>query len=545
MNSGKKNNLILFIHGFTGSKDTWESTALEKRIPSYLKENPDIAANFDFDYFEYHTELIDELNGFKWLVNLGLQFIPIIGKRLKYSQYKKNLPLDKIKELLVTEINFRHQEYDQIVLIAHSYGGLVAKSAVLKLIELNSEKISAYITLATPHFGTDGAKLASEFLRGYNLKNSQLADMKPLSEILMSLTHQWLKQMNKLPISLYCLGFQDNIVPDISAIPFDTREGVLPVPSNHDHLSILIPTDKKDSILIAIQNTILESLKPKSEKVNSIIKTETPLKVEIVSENRTTPQNKTMDEKAAGDIIDLSTTNDHPIESNIQLAKNAIHNSTIAAGGNIEIGDRTIYTETETSRRIRLYIFVFFPLLLIAMGIGYFQYLRLTEPMTLTVFVSDSTPNPNIPLDKIKVTMAYGSEIKTQIVDKEATFKEIPTRFRNEPINIKCEAEGFLSSQINFILSENSVTLPMKRDSSLGIVFGSVKDESGNPIDSANVCVQDISVLSNASGFYKLVIPFHKQLNTQRVKVFKDGFKIWDFETPVIPNVPVEVVLIK
>lgn len=263
MDGTKKKNLILFIHGFTGSKSTWEDTKHDKRIPSYLKENSEIAANFDFDYFEYHSELIDELNGFKWIVNLGLQFIPIIGNRLKYSQYKKNLPLVKIKELLVADINHRHQEYDKIVLIAHSFGGLVAKSAILKLIELNSDKISAYITIATPHFGTDGAQLASKLLKGYNLKNSQLADMIPLSKVLMSLTHQWLKQMNKLPISLYCLGFQDNIVPDVSAVPFDTRDGVLPVPSNHDHLSILIPTDSKDSVIVAIQNKVLESLQDK------------------------------------------------------------------------------------------------------------------------------------------------------------------------------------------------------------------------------------------------------------------------------------------
>ena len=48
MNSGKKKNLILFIHGFTVSKSTWEDTKHDKRIPSYMKENPDIAANFDF-----------------------------------------------------------------------------------------------------------------------------------------------------------------------------------------------------------------------------------------------------------------------------------------------------------------------------------------------------------------------------------------------------------------------------------------------------------------------------------------------------------------
>ena len=44
----KRKTLFYLFMGFTVSKSTWEDTKHDKRIPSYMKENPDIAANFDF-----------------------------------------------------------------------------------------------------------------------------------------------------------------------------------------------------------------------------------------------------------------------------------------------------------------------------------------------------------------------------------------------------------------------------------------------------------------------------------------------------------------
>ena len=229
----------------------------------------------------------------------------------------------------------------------------------------------------------------------------------------------------------------------------------------------------------------------------------------------------------------------------VKYEKNVVKNSTITAGGNVTIGDTIHHTESDTSRRVRLFLFVFVPILAIALGIGYYQYQRLKEPLTLTVFVTDATPNPNIPFEKAKVTLTYGGKPETQIVKKEATFKEIPPRFRDNRVDIKCEADGFVSVQSVFILSENTVTIPLSRDNSLGTIFGHIKDEKGNRVADAQVSVQDISVSSNGSGYYTLPIPFDKQLKSQRVKAFKQGFKDWDFETPVIQSVPVDIILKK
>lgn len=60
--SETKKNLILFVHGFTGGKETWINADEIKRIPYFLKDNKEIFENFDFEYFEYFTKLTDKID---------------------------------------------------------------------------------------------------------------------------------------------------------------------------------------------------------------------------------------------------------------------------------------------------------------------------------------------------------------------------------------------------------------------------------------------------------------------------------------------------
>jgi hypothetical protein len=226
----------------------------------------------------------------------------------------------------------------------------------------------------------------------------------------------------------------------------------------------------------------------------------------------------------------------------VKYEKNVVKNSTITAGGNVTIGD-TVHTESNMSRRLRLFLYVFVPLLAIGFAFLYNKNQKLNEPLNLTVRVSDTTPNPNIPFEKAKVTLTYGDKTESQIVEKEATFKGIPPNFRDANVQIKCEADGFVMVQNNFTLSENTVTIPLSRDNSLRTLFGHIKDEKGNSLADVQLTVQDISVLSNASGSYTLAMPFEKQLKIQRLKAFKQGFKDWDYETPVISGTPVNIIL--
>ncbi len=56
-----RKGLILFIHGFTGGKGTWQAPG-HLAFPEILLTNCDIAENYDLAYFEYFTRLSTLLN---------------------------------------------------------------------------------------------------------------------------------------------------------------------------------------------------------------------------------------------------------------------------------------------------------------------------------------------------------------------------------------------------------------------------------------------------------------------------------------------------
>ena len=131
------------------------------------------------------------------------------------------------------------------------------------------------------------------------------------------------------------------------------------------------------------------------------------------------------------------------------------------------------------SRNLWLFLFAFVPILAIGFAFLYNRNQKLSEPLNLTVKVTDATPNPNIPFEKAKVTLTYGDKTESQTVEKEATFKGIPPNFRDANVQISCEADGFVTIIRSAVLSENTVTIPLSRDNSLGTIFGHVKDETG------------------------------------------------------------------
>jgi tetratricopeptide (TPR) repeat protein len=277
MGGAKKNNLILFIHGFTGSKETWTSTEYEKRIPKYLEENDEIKANFDIKYFNYFTKLSDLPDKKNWVFSYLKNKI----KKKPYVKLEQNLSVNVIKDKLCSDIEFEHKRCNNIILVAHSMGGLVAKASILKFLKEGNNRISGFISLAVPHKGTNLALLGNLVLNNPNTK-----DLEALGVLINQLNDEWIDKKDELPDTLYCYGLNDLIVPPVSSVSYDARKKNS-IATFHDHESILIPDGKEDSIVVATQDLILESLKPKPQTIAKI-KTDAPIKVELVNPASTT-----------------------------------------------------------------------------------------------------------------------------------------------------------------------------------------------------------------------------------------------------------------
>lgn len=229
LNEGKK-NVILFVHGFTGGKETW---AHEKHGYFYqqLLQHDVIQNNYDVAIFEYFSALTDMLPA----VTAGFGKIMSLFSSVSHKA-KKNIAISQIAELLYSQIRFSLASYGNIVIIAHSMGGLVAKACVLKDIELGSySRVKMILSLAVPHQGANLATFGKLFT-----SHKQIADLAPLSELCISLSNSWVKTGQKPDIK-YFYGTYDGVVEKNSAIGLDNNEQDA-IACDEDHTSISKPS---------------------------------------------------------------------------------------------------------------------------------------------------------------------------------------------------------------------------------------------------------------------------------------------------------------
>ncbi len=246
ISQNNKNNLIIFVHGFCGGESTWRNGGASS-FPELFSEDPEISENYDVAQFSYFTKLIN------LFAKAGK--VSTLVKRLfgtSHGKLAKNISIEEIGSLLRTEIRFRLQAYDNIIIIAHSMGGLVTKSAITKDIEEKvPPKIKLFISLAVPHQGAEAAtfgKLISD--------NLQIEGLTPLNQFIHKINDEWLKTSLR-PTTKYFYGVNDSIVLKTSAAPVD-KEKLDIIPVDEDHTSITRPISAASTIYIAVKKIILD-----------------------------------------------------------------------------------------------------------------------------------------------------------------------------------------------------------------------------------------------------------------------------------------------
>lgn len=238
-----KNSLILFIHGLNGGLDTWSFND-ETSFPGLLAAEEDIVATFDiacFNYFTKFSQTYAKTSGF---------LARLFGSK---NKFEKNLPTDEISELLHTEMSINLSDYERIILIAHSMGGLISKNLILNNIDHDEGyNIIGFISLAVPH---SGAKLAS--LLSMVSKSAQNFDLSLLSTATDNLNRRWLNCNKKLPLTRYVYGSLDSCVDKKSALPMDSERGNF-IGVNEGHISISKPDSNQATVFVAVKKYILQ-----------------------------------------------------------------------------------------------------------------------------------------------------------------------------------------------------------------------------------------------------------------------------------------------
>ncbi|MGL6535908.1 ABC-three component system protein [Aeromonas hydrophila] len=253
-----KKNLVIFIHGFTGGKETWVNSH-GKSLSDFLLLNKNLSKNYDYIEFEYFTKLINIKDSL--VAKAITSLVNLVNPKVNVSKRKKNTSIFQLSDELATFIQFKCSSYENIILCAHSMGGLIAKKLILDIIlgehqDIQS-KISGYISIASPHQGSTPAAILGKF----NLNANELA---PFNENITKLNEDWIQHSDNLPHSIYVIASYDDFVTNVSATPSSKKAIFKTARVQENHNSICKPDSSESTII----NVITDFLTKTVEQMN-------------------------------------------------------------------------------------------------------------------------------------------------------------------------------------------------------------------------------------------------------------------------------------
>ena len=219
------NNLLLFIHGFSGEAgDTFGA------IPEMLM-NDSRMDGWDMKPFGYSQFITPEMGKDVWA---GVEDI------------------DRISKNLCTSVKYKFDKYDRIAIVAHSLGGLVAQRAILDFKEEYRSKLSHLILLGTPSGGIPPAQLK-------NIWNDKYKGMSSEGNFIRTLRKDWNdRYQGEYPFTLKVVAAIDDefVAIDSCYGPFNSDHHVT---IDGKHLSMVKPKDENDDCYNLIQSTLTGS----------------------------------------------------------------------------------------------------------------------------------------------------------------------------------------------------------------------------------------------------------------------------------------------
>jgi hypothetical protein len=180
----------------------------------------------------------------------------------------------------------------------------------------------------------------------------------------------------------------------------------------------------------------------------------------------------------------------------------------------------------DTQKIIKYAVYYFLLPLLVLLG-GFFSFYYF-QPTNLTVRVREVQTIPALPFHQGKIALTYGDKTDNLEIKDEVIFKQIPSKYKRSQLKLRFEARGFVSIDTLLTFSE-LIELPIRRDNSLAVIFGSVKDERNLPIKGVTINLDEIKSITDERGNFRLNIPYQRQAEEQRITAYKQGYKPWDF----------------
>lgn len=166
--------------------------------------------------------------------------------------------------------------------------------------------------------------------------------------------------------------------------------------------------------------------------------------------------------------------------------------------------------------------------------------------LTLSVRLTDMTPNPDLPRISGEVTLNYADKVETKAIgEAETYFKGIPLTMAGQQAGLRVEAQGYRPVDTTFLWKDQIITIPIRRNEDYSKLVGFVRNSDGDPLEGVAVSLDDFGLLvhTRANGQFHLDIPFDQQRLRQRIAFRMAGFQTKEFITPVLPGEPLRIVM--
>lgn len=198
------------------------------------------------------------------------------------------------------------------------------------------------------------------------------------------------------------------------------------------------------------------------------------------------------------------------------------------------MADDGLILDEKAHRRKKVRFYLLGTLALLLIGVVAFALWRMSTPLQMRINVIEDKDFaiPALPFSEGTLHCEYANNavqvVKVDESNPTVFLNDIPYKDSKTPVHVVFEADGYQSID-TMVKVQKSLTLCLKRNNDLGVVFGRVVDfETEQPVPGAVVTLQDFADTTDAFGQFRIEIPFSQQDKTQRVTIAKDGYKVWD-----------------
>jgi esterase/lipase len=234
---------VLFVHGLGGSYWTWNKFSVH--LEAEWKE----ADSFGLEYDEFYQN-----QGFFYTT-------PVLRSFTKLWKIFTGPGIENLSDHLRTVIKEVCDEYENVIIVAHSMGGLVARKYIVNELQETKTvgKVKALITYATPHQGSIWSNyfmIACNFMffiLNYSPKTKQISQLSKNNSFINQLNTSWsnLRVEDKIDFKRV-VGLVDWVV-DIESSSFKNDPNVSAI-ANKNHFTIIKPVRHKDPAFMVTYN---------------------------------------------------------------------------------------------------------------------------------------------------------------------------------------------------------------------------------------------------------------------------------------------------